>query len=70
MSRAQPHEVIKQARKRLGLSIEQIAEKTGVATGTWSSWECDKRSPSGKLVSPVCQALSITPNQLFGWDPL
>jgi DNA-binding XRE family transcriptional regulator len=39
---------LKALRKRLGLTQAQAAEKAGVATRTWISWENDQRAP-GRL---------------------
>lgn len=60
---------IKNRRKQLGMSAEQLAEKIGKAPATVYRYENGdiSRVDSAKLM-PIAEALSTTPAYLMGWE--
>ena len=53
-------ENIKSARKRAGLTQEQLAKKSGVATVTIRQYEGEKRTPRVEQLSAIADALSLS----------
>ena len=56
---------IKNRRKEIGLTQQQLAEKLEVSEKTISKWECGNGFPDTSLVLPLCEVLKITANELL-----
>ncbi len=63
------HERIKQRRKELGLSAEEIASKLNVSPATIYRYENNeiKKFPTD-ILGPLADVLHTTPAYLLGWD--
>lgn len=62
---------IKQRRKRLGISAEQIAEALGVSPATIYRYEKgDIEKVPGDLLGPIARILKTTPAALMGWEEI
>lgn len=63
------NERIKQRRKELGLSAEQVADMIGVSPATVYRYESSdiKNMPAERL-KPIADALHTTPEWLMGWS--
>lgn len=59
-------EKIKQRRKQLGLTQEQLAEKVGVKKTSISNYEVNLNSPPEKVIIKIMKALECDANYLFG----
>jgi transcriptional regulator with XRE-family HTH domain len=59
-------EVSREARHRLGLTQEDVAEKVGVATEVYGRLERGHMLPSLTTLVGLCRALRVTPNDLTG----
>lgn len=68
-SRTEINERIKQRRKELGLSAEQVADMIGVSPATVYRYESSdiKNMPAERL-KPIADALHTTPEWLMGWS--
>ena len=58
-------EKIREARRKCGLSQEQLAEKIGVARQTIGLIEAGNYNPSISLCIDICKALNRTLDELF-----
>lgn len=54
--------VLKQERKNLGISQEELAERAGVSVRAISFYECNRRSPSLCMVFVIANALQMRPS--------
>lgn len=63
------YERIKQRRKELGLSAEEVAEKLGVSPATIYRYENNdiKKFPT-EILKPLAKVLHTTPSYLIGWS--
>lgn len=59
-------EVSREARHRLGLTQEDVAERVGVATEVYGRLERGHMLPSLPTLVGLCRALKVTPNDLTG----
>lgn len=59
-------EKIKAARKAVGMTQKQLAEKIGVANTTVSNWEKNANRPDPDQIELLCGLLNIAPSILFG----
>ena len=58
-----------QARAReLGLSDTEVARRLGLAQGRYSNYVNGSREPDLATFARICRELSLTPNQLLGFD--
>jgi transcriptional regulator with XRE-family HTH domain len=58
---------LSQARKRIGLTQDQLADRSGVDQTTISSLELGKKSPRFDTVLKLARVLGLPPDQLrFG----
>lgn len=65
------NERIKQRRKQLGLSAEQVAERMEVSPSTVYRYESkDIKNMSIDKLGPIANALQTTPAYLMGWSDL
>lgn len=59
---------IKIARKRKGLTQEELAGQIGVTSQAVSRWESGSGMPDISLIVPLAQVLSVSTDMLFGMD--
>ena len=59
-------EKIRSARKTLGLTQRQLAEKIGVTNTTISNWEKGISRPDADLIQTLCAVLHLQPNDFYG----
>ncbi len=59
---------IAQMRKEQGLTQSQLAEKLNISNRTVSKWETGSGMPDVSLLSPLCEALNITADELFAGE--
>lgn len=57
---------IKYARKKLGLTQEELAEQIGVTPQAVSKWEKGTGMPDISMIVPLAQTLSVSTDTLFG----
>jgi transcriptional regulator with XRE-family HTH domain len=57
---------MKTLRKKLGLTLETLAEKCGVSTNTVWRWEQGKQTPTVKLLGTLAETLRTTESFLMG----
>lgn len=53
------------ARKNLGLTQAQVAEKAGLSDRTYADIERGKANMRAETLLQICKALKITPNDIF-----
>ena len=58
-------ERLKEARKRKGLSQEQLADLVGVTRSTVAKWEIGERSPKGDHLIKLSEILGVSPTYFF-----
>jgi transcriptional regulator with XRE-family HTH domain len=58
-------ENLRAARKRLALTQEQVAERSGVQAGEISRIEAGKRDPQVSTVLKLAEGLEVSPGSLF-----
>lgn len=65
------YERIKQRRKEIGLSAEQVAEKLNVSPATIYRYEKNdiKKFPT-EILEPLAKVLNTTPAYLMGWEDI
>jgi transcriptional regulator with XRE-family HTH domain len=56
---------LREARKKLGLTQEQVAERSGVQAGEISRIESGKRDPQVSTVLKLARALEVAPGRLL-----
>lgn len=59
---------LREARKRLGLTQEQVAQRSGVHTTEVSRIEGGKRDPQVSTVRRLAEAVEVKPGQLLELD--
>ena len=57
--------IIKEQRKQLGLTQQQLAEKLNVSEKTISKWETGKGFPDSSIMLDLCSELKISANELL-----
>lgn len=68
MPQKQINDVIRESRKRAGLTQEQLAEKLGVSNKTVSKWETGRSYPDLLLVPAISKELGISVTEFFDCD--
>jgi len=58
-------ENLRAARKKLDLTQEQVAERSGVQAGEVSRIECGKRDPKISTMEKLARAVEVPPGRLF-----
>lgn len=56
---------LKDARKRAGLSQQELAEKLGVSRNTVVNWEAGRNRPDVRAASALCRVLDVSASLLF-----
>ena len=60
---------IKQRRKQIGMSAEQLSEKIGKSPATIYRYENgDIKAVDSTILLPIADALGVTPGYLMGWE--
>lgn len=60
------NETLRQSRKQMGLTQEQLAEKVHVSRQTISNWETGRASPDYEMIIQLAQALQTPLTELLG----
>jgi len=63
-------ENIKYLRILHGLKQADIAIRLNKTKNVISNWERGDNSPNPDEVEMLCRIFGVTPNQIFGWDPI
>jgi transcriptional regulator with XRE-family HTH domain len=56
---------LRAARERLGLTQEQVSERSGVQAGEVSRIECGKRDPKVSTLEKLAAAVEVEPGDLL-----
>jgi len=56
---------LRKLREKAGLTVEELAEITGIPNPTLYRWECGDRCPINEQVFLVTDALKIKPSRLL-----
>ena len=65
------NDIMRERRKELGLTLKQVAERTGVSEGTISRWESGKISEMRRgKVAAYAKAIDIDPAIIMGWKEI
>ncbi len=59
---------IKAARKKIGITQEELASQLGVTAQAVSRWESENGMPDISMVVPLARTLSVSTDTLFGLD--
>ena len=62
--------IIKESRKKAGLSQLELSKKMKVTRNTVINWEADKYKPEHDLIPKLCKILSISPNLLYDFSAI
>ena len=57
--------IIRESRKRAGLTQQELADKLGITTGAVSNYENGVSFPKAEIAFGLCDILDITPCELF-----
>ena len=57
--------IIREGRKRAGLTQQELADKLGITTGAVSNYENGVSFPKAEIAFGLCDILDITPRELF-----
>ena len=60
---------IAKKRDNLGWSQEELAFQSGISRNAIQNMESGNSIPKADKINPLCDALGITPNELFGYKP-
>jgi len=60
---------IRERRKQLGLTQEELAERLGVSWSAVSKWEIGDRRPSDKLLQKLAKVLKVSPSYFLEENP-
>lgn len=64
------HERIRERRKELELTAEEVADAIGVSRATYYRYEtADANNLPTSLIAPLANILKTTPAYLMGWEP-
>ena len=56
---------IKECRREVNITQQELADKLGVSFKTVSKWECGNGLPDVSLMLPLCNELKISVNELL-----
>ncbi len=59
---------IKKYREQKNLSQYALAKRLGISQQSIAQWEISKTSPRRKTIDKLANILSVTPNELFGYE--
>ena len=59
---------IRKARKKMGLTQEEVASVIGVTSQAVSRWESGSGMPDISLLVPLAQTLSVSIDSIFGYE--
>ena len=58
-------DIIRNARKSMGLTQRQLADRIGVANTSISNWEKGLSRPDADLIQKLCDVLRLQPNDFY-----
>lgn len=61
-------DLLREARRRQGLSQVRLSQKIGADWTSVSGWERGVHAPSGRHLASLCRELGVTVDQLYGDD--
>lgn len=64
------NENIKNFRVFRGITQSELAAHLNKSKGAISNWERGDNMPNLDEVERLCQIFNVTPNQIFGWEPV
>lgn len=64
------NEIIRNVRSFRGITQLELANALNKSKNVISNWERGYNSPNPDEIETLCKLLRITPNQMFGWDPI
>ena len=67
---AKLNENIRKFRVFRQITQADLASKLGKTKNVISNWENGLNSPDPDTIETICNILKVTPNQLFGWEPM
>ncbi|WP_304341518.1 helix-turn-helix domain-containing protein [Metaclostridioides mangenotii] len=56
---------LKEIRRELNLTQEQMADKLGLKTSTYGNYETNKREPSSEIIKNMADKLNISVDDFF-----
>ena len=59
-------DIIRNARKSMGLTQRQLADRIGVSNTSISNWEKGLSRPDADLIQKLCGVLHLQPNDFYG----
>lgn len=59
-------EIIRNARKALGLTQRQLSDSLGVSNTSISNWEKGLSRPDADMIQKLCKVLHLQPNDFYG----
>lgn len=59
---------LREYRKKAGMTQADLASAIGKTLRTVQSWESGSSFPDLEVTFKICTALSVTPNELVGWN--
>lgn len=59
-----------EARKRAGLTQQDLADRIGVARSTINMYELGNREPKVEMIEKLAEALGTTPAEITGWSAI
>lgn len=62
------HKLLRNLLKTKDIEQKELADKINVRTATISSYATGKTEPNATIILNICNALQISPNQLFEWE--
>lgn len=63
------NENIRKFRELRKMTQKNFAEQLNKSRNVISNWERGENSPDPDTIEHICNILSVTPNQIFGWEP-
>ena len=61
---------IRKARKKMGLTQEELASQIGVTSQAVSRWESGAGMPDISIIVPLARVLKVSTDTLFGYEEL
>ena len=58
-------DIIRNARKALGLTQKQLAQQLGVSNTSISNWEKNLSRPDPDMIQKLCAVLRLQPNEFY-----
>lgn len=62
--------ILRERAKALGMTGPDVASKLGINYRRYNFYETGERKPPHDLILDICKVLEISPNQLYGLEPI